>query len=602
MKKIFRKNLDYILFILTTFLFVAICGYSQAGIKKIPQLTNSATIQNSDLLVFENLATNKTNNITFEDLVLNFPLSNIYTNDGTLTGNRILDGDNYNHALDFTDLSSFNIYATNFYSESQVGNTIENGAMGIDLQAMGTGQTLTLQGDIVNLGGVTDTYFSFLNQDDTQNKVLVLDGSDKLFWRDASSFANNIYTADGTLLSNRVLNGDNYSFDLSMAQISNFGVEANEISLYSNGMGTFETNGNLNLLSNENLSGAVAKNTDLRSIPDWDLTSDLSGRLYSGNDVLDLFGTLGVNIRGTGFFNKRTSNNISHYIFAGDTTGTGGTSDTIALGIGDFGLTNFITEFELVRDDGFGNGSYRVEVANPTSYYNFNVKNEGQLLETFANTGFTSQRSTDISNSFYDYLSNNHNYSLKFEEAGGQYLELHNQDTVGPENSYTRMFRTNIQNSVSDGILSNGTTLNLTGFNIYTLPQYANIPSEQIVVRDNTTGDLKDSIGIDKISKKKAHVIIGAGAGYTANLGEFVIFQGVSTGAYTGEILTLPNPTLDGDTLTIKVKTNDVLRLDGAGYLIDGNSTFDIDGTIISGQQPSVTLEYDLTLNEWQVI
>ena len=602
MKKIFRKNLDYILFILTTFLFVAICGYSQAGIKKIPQLTNSATIQNSDLLVFENLATNKTNNITFEDLVLNFPLSNIYTNDGTLTGNRILDGDNYNHALDFTDLSSFNIYATNFYSESQVGNTIENGATGIDLQAMGTGQTLTLQGDIVNLGGVTDTYFSFLNQDDTQNKVLVLDGSDKLFWRDASSFANNIYTADGTLLSNRVLNGDNYSFDLSMAQISNFGVEANEISLYSNGMGTFETNGNLNLLSNENLSGAVAKNTDLRSIPDWDLTSDLSGRLYSGNDVLDLFGTLGVNIRGTGFFNKRTSNNISHYIFAGDTTGTGGTSDTIALGIGDFGLTNFITEFELVRDDGFGNGSYRVEVANPTSYYNFNVKNEGQLLETFANTGFTSQRSTDINNSFYDYLSNNHNYSLKFEEAGGQYLELHNQDTVGPENSYTRMFRTNIQNSVSDGILSNGTTLNLTGFNIYTLPQYSNISSEQIVVRDNTTGDLKDSIGIDKISKKKAHVIIGAGAGYTANLGEFVIFQGVSTGAYTGEILTLPNPTLDGDTLTIKVKTNDVLRLDGAGYLIDGNSTFDIDGTIISGQQPSVTLEYDLTLNEWQVI
>ena len=54
MKKIFSKNLDYILFIFTVFLFVFICGYSEASIKKIPDLPNSATIQNNDLLVFEN--------------------------------------------------------------------------------------------------------------------------------------------------------------------------------------------------------------------------------------------------------------------------------------------------------------------------------------------------------------------------------------------------------------------------------------------------------------------------------------------------------------------------------------------------------------------
>lgn len=488
MKKIFSRNLDYIALIATIFLFVIICGYSEAGIKKIPDLPNSATIQNNDLLVFENQTTNKTNNILFSDFV------------------------------------------------SSILPNVQNG--------------LSLVGSNVELGGV--------------------------------------------LLHNTTIDGDANQYNLWLENLGSFFVSSIESQITAQD--------NIFFNSGLNTYGEAGNNTSFLSVPDWDTSADLEGTIYSGNDVLDLFGTLGVNIRGTGFFNKRTSNNIFHYIFAGDTTGTGGTSDTIALGISDFGLTNFITEFELVRDDGFGNGSYRVEVANPTSYYNFNVKNEGQLLETFANTGFTSQRSTDISNSFYDYLSNNHHYSLKFEEAGGQYLELHNQDTVGSENSYTRMFRTNIQNSVTDGILSNGTTLNLTGFNIYTLPQYTNTPSEKIVVRDDATGDLKDSIGINTISKKKTHIIIGAGAGYTANLNDFVIFQGAGTGSYSGEIVTLPSPSIDGDALTIKVKTNDILRLDGAGHLIDGNSTFDIDGTIISGQQPSVTLEYDLTLNEWQVI
>lgn len=48
MKKIFSRNLDYIALIATIFLFVIICGYSEAGIK-IPDLPNSATIQNNDL-------------------------------------------------------------------------------------------------------------------------------------------------------------------------------------------------------------------------------------------------------------------------------------------------------------------------------------------------------------------------------------------------------------------------------------------------------------------------------------------------------------------------------------------------------------------------
>ena len=340
----------------------------------------------------------------------------------------------------------------------------------------------------------------------------------------------------------------------------------------------------------------------MRSIPDWDLTGDLSGRIYSGNDVLDLFGTLGANIRGTGFFNKRTSNNVSHYILAGDATGTGGTEDEITLGMSDFGLTGYNSEIGLVRKNFLGNGEYRVNLDSPTAYYGFNVQNEDSLNELFANTGYTHSRTTTSQTSNYDYTSNNHYYELRFDDNGGEYLALNNRSIIGPENGYFNLFKTSAITNVTDGILSNGITLSLAGFNIFTLPQYQNTPSEKIIVRDDATGDLKDSIGIDIISRKKTHVIIGAGAGYAANLNEFVIFQGAGTGSYSGEIVTLPNPSIDGDTLTIKVKTNDVLRLDGAGYLIDGNSTFDIDGTIVSGQQPSVTLEYDLTLNEWQVI
>lgn len=595
MKKIFNKNLDYIALITTIFLFVIICGYSEAGIKKIPQLQNSAVIQNSDLLVFENLATNKTNNITFEDLVLNFPLSNIYKNDGTLTSNRILDGDSYNHALDFTDLSSFNIYATNFYSASQVGNTIENGATGISLQAMAVGQTLTLQGDIVNLGGVTDTYVSFLNQDDTQNKVLVLDSSDKLFWRNASSFANNIYTVDGTLTSNRILKGDNYSFDLSMIELSNFGVEANEVSLYSNGTGTLETNGNLNLLANENISGATARNTDLRSIPDWDLTGDLSGRIYSGNDVLDLFGTLGANIRGTGFFNKRTSNDIVHYIFAGDNTETGGPTDNIALGITDFGASPINVELGLVRDSGAGQPSYRLRLDSAKAYYHMDVTTESSLNETFGNTGFTAERFSDIGESRYEYLSSNHHYALKFNEAGGQYLELHNNDTFGPENSYTRMFRTNIQNSVSDGILSNGTTLNLTGFNVLNLNDYSG--GEKVLVHDSS-GDVRKSIAIESFQIRKNINIVSANT--TASPNDLIVYQGGNLGAPFTHTITLPTGT-DKDEVTVKVYSSDVLRVDViGGGLIDGSTFIDIDGTIAS--KPSLTFAYSSSLGSWIII
>jgi len=678
--------------------------YDGAGI------VSGATWDDATNTITINFVDGSSVDVPIVDAISSFINPTIYTADGTLTSNRILDGDSWNQGIDFGELAYFNVYATNFYSESQSGNTIENGATGISLQSMATGQTLTLQGDIVNLGGVTDTYVSFLAQDDTKNKILVLDNSDKLFWREASSLLNNIYTNDGVLTGNRVLSGDAYSYDLNLSQISFFGVEANEIGIVSNGtyenfaqdfsvnannsttinspifsiggisssaqtdilnydpitgnvsyiplssivpnvqnglslsssdieLGgillhdttvdgdansfdlnllnlktfsalsnetnftsinstTIESGANLNLLANANLTGSVARNTDLRSIPDWDLTSDLSGRMYSGNDVLDLFALFGGNIRGTGFFNKRTSNNVHHYIFAGDTTGTGGTADEIVLGINDFGGSGFSSELGLVRDDGLGNAEYRVSAETPTGYYFFNAVTQGSLSETFANIGYTHQRTADINNSRYEYLSNNHGYGLIFEEAGGQYAELKNADTLGPENSYLRLFRTSIQNSVSDGILSNGTTLSLTGFNIFTLPTYSNVADEKIVVRDTTTGDLKDSVPVSDIEKKMSHSVTSGN--YGASVNELIIYQGANLGAPFTHTMTLPSAS-NGDKVIIKLLSSDELQVIPSGTdLIDLTSSYVIDG--VGAINPSITFEYDSNLNSWIVI
>ena len=709
--------------------------YDGAGI------VSGATWDDATNTITINFVDGSSVDVPIVDAISSFINPTIYTADGTLTSNRILDGDSWNQGIDFGELAYFNVYATNFYSESQSGNTIENGATGISLQSMATGQTLTLQGDIVNLGGVTDTYVSFLAQDDTKNKILVLDNSDKLFWREASSLLNNIYNTDGVLTGNRTLDGDNFNYDLNILNTNNFSVNTSELNFNSddhaqlssngyvnlsantsgsfsanqnlslnagtiaeltavnevnliapkttvskdfflndltpvtqtdvlnydpitgnvsyvplssivpnvqNGLSlsgsdielggillhdttvdgdansfdlnllnlktfsalsnetnftsinstTIESGANLNLLANANLTGSVARNTDLRSIPDWDLTSDLSGRMYSGNDVLDLFALFGGNIRGTGFFNKRTSNNVHHYIFAGDTTGTGGTADEIVLGINDFGGSGFSSELGLVRDDGLGNAEYRVSAETPTGYYFFNAVTQGSLSETFANIGYTHQRTADINNSRYEYLSNNHGYGLIFEEAGGQYAELKNADTLGPENSYLRLFRTSIQNSVSDGILSNGTTLSLTGFNIFTLPTYSNVADEKIVVRDTTTGDLKDSVPVSDIEKKMSHSVTSGN--YGASVNELIIYQGANLGAPFTHTMTLPSAS-NGDKVIIKLLSSDELQVIPSGTdLIDLTSSYVIDG--VGAINPSITFEYDSNLNSWIVI
>ena len=656
MKKIFSRNLDYIALIATIFLFVIICGYSEAGIKKIPELPNSATIQNNDLLVFENQATNKTNNILFSDLVANFPIpsladlsdvnlsspvlddvlhfngtewvntnistiapsNNVYNSDGVLTGNRTLDGDNFNYDLNILNTNNFsvNTFKLNLSSDdhaqlSSNGYVNLSADKNLSLNA-GTQAELTAVNEVNLIAPKTTVSKDFYLNDLTpiaQTDILNIDPlSGNVSYVPLSRISPNVQNGlslsgsdielGGMLLHNTDIDGDTYTYGLAFNNLSFFNAYATDSYLYTDNDTTIESNGNVSLLSNGNLFGAVAHNTDLRSIPDWDLTSDLSGRIYSGNDVLDLFTVLGANIRGTGFFNKRTSNNVSHYIFAGDATGTGGTSDEIVLGMSDFGLTSFSTEIGIVRDNGLGQGNFRINIYNPTAYYNFDVTNEDNLIENFANTGYTYQRYATSTYSDTSYMSNNHVYGIRFDDAGGEYLQLKNQNIIGPENGYFNLFKTSAVTSVADGILSNGTTLSLTGFNIYTLPNYSNTASEKIVIRDNTTGDLKDSISVSDVEKKMIHS--ATSGNYSASVNELIIYQGANLGAPFTHTMTLPSAS-NGDKVIIKLLSSDELQVIPSGTdLIDLASSYVIDG--VGAINPSITFEYDSNLNSWIAI
>ena len=633
MKKIFSRNIDYIALIATIFLFVIICGYSEAGIKKIPDLPNSAVIQNSDLLVFENQTTNKTNNILFSDLVANFPIpsltdlsdvnlsspllgdvlhfngtewvntpistiapiDNIYNIDGTLTGNRSLNGDSHAYDLNLSQISFFGVEANEIGIVSN--GTYENFSQDFSVNA---NNSTTINSPALSISGISSTtQTDILNYDPISGNVsyIPLSSISPSVQNGLSLVSSNVELG-GILLHDTSIDGDANQFSLFYDQLKNFNSSTIDTYLYGSNSVTLESDNNINLLSNGNLSGVVAHNTDLRSIPDWDLTSDLSGRIYSGNDVLDLFTVFGVNIRGTGFFNKRTSNNVHHYIFAGDTTGTGGTADEITLGMSDFGLTGYNSEIGLVRSNSFGNGEYRVNLDSPTAYYHFNVQNEDSLNELFANTGYTHSRTTTSQTSNYDYTSNNHYYELRFDDNGGEYLALNNRSIIGPENGYFNLFKTSAVTNVTDGILSNGTTLNLTGFNIYTLPTYSNVVSEKIVVRDNTTGDLKDSVSISDVEKKMIHSVTGGS--YSANVNELVIYQGAGAGAPFTHTITLPSA-LNGDKVIVKILSSDELQVIPSGTdLIDLASSYVIDG--VGSVNPSITFEYDSSLNSWVVI
>lgn len=145
---------------------------------------------------------------------------NIYDNDGTLAGNRILDGGG--NELAFNNLGSFNTNAGN--------NLIAFDTNGISLQTFADGNDLILNTAAVTTSDlILQVNESFpttnrlliqgLTTDNLADQVLAKDGTGKSVWRDVSSLGGgsdtSIYLNDGTLAGNRALDADGNNLTFS---------------------------------------------------------------------------------------------------------------------------------------------------------------------------------------------------------------------------------------------------------------------------------------------------------------------------------------------------------------------------------------------------
>lgn len=717
--KSFRKELPYLILI---YLFTAlfIFKFADASVKKIPDLPPSATVNSSDLFVFENLSTGKTSNIQFSDLVANFPLNNIYSGDGVLTSARTLTGNGYQHTLTFDELAAFTTTADDTVQNSNASHAINAG----DLVTIGT----TNAGSVIEFNPFGELRFNNIQNDDTQGAILVLDPSNNLKWRDATTLGQNIYNSDGILNSNRFIDGDNFNqgidfyqtnfFNVSttdlflsedssqnyininstgiyidasltpsntllgvaehvtlnaLSDLSTFAIdtavysdnsflqyvgttsysymdstyaamqvsdgggvtgnlylEPNYASISSNGAYLDADNSevrlyadlNVNLTATEDINGNAGNNVDFRAVPDWDTVSDLSGRIYSGNDVLDLSTIFGANIRGTGFFNSRTSNNLKHYIFAGDSSGAGGPTDNVAIGITDSANNNVSMnasadvstgEHHLSRSLDNGSDSFYEDVRLVSnemsqglqngfgSYYYKNIQPTTQIYEFLNNPNWQWQSNLQYNSWGENYSSDASGGNVSFEhmrDAGAIEQYLSTYDSTTSDNGWMTIGAGySTLNAYSSSLGSNAFVLNSNTSFIYTMQPYTG-SNESIVVRDNTTGELRAGLSSENLLKRKSNSYITGD--YTASDNQVVIYDGLNSGAPFNHTVTLPVP-LDGMEVVIKVRTSDELEVvTSGGSNIEGGSSYIIDGVSVS--RPAVTFYYSSNTNEWTAI
>ena len=651
MKKIFSRNLDYIALIATIFLFVIICGYSEAGIKKIPDLPNSAVIQNNDLLVFENQTTNKTNNILFSDLVANFPIpsltdlsdvnlsspllgdvlhfngtewvntsistiapiDNIYKNDGTLTGNRALSGDAYSHDLKFSEISFFGVEANEVGIVSN--GTYENFAQDFSVTASNATSFLT---STFAIGGISSTaQTDILNYDPISGNVsyIPLSSISPSVQNGLSLISSNVELG-GTLLHNTTVDGDVNQYNLWFENLNTFFVSSIESQIVAND--------NIFFNSGLNTIGEAGNNTSFLSVPDWDVGADLEGTIYSGNDVLNLSGVFGANIRGTGFFNERNSSGVRHYIFAGDTTATGGMANNTTIGMSDF--LGESVEISQQLDSIAGNHEYyKAMISNvrQMSYQDQVSFSGGSEIKSFSDgsTGASYNENLDILGSFnrnfsfpnvyFDEYLDNNQYSISYESSSSGFNQsgklildglsrnvlLSNSSNSSNEQSSILLNYNSVEIQATDSSAnSNKITVNKDSVSITTL--LPEVGGEKIVVRDSSTGELRDSVSVSGLDKKMIHSVTGGS--YSANANELIIYQGVGAGAPFTHTITLPSAS-NGDKVIVKILSSDELQVIPSGIdLIDLTSSYVIDG--VGSVNPSITFEYDSSLNSWVVI
>lgn len=228
------------------------------------------------------------------------PSNNVYNSDGVLTGNRTLDGDNFNYDLNILNTNNFSIntFELNLNSDDHA-QLSSNGYVNLSANTSGSfsaNRNLSLNaGTIAELTAVNEV--NLIAPKTTVSKDfsewLNISYSNRYFkhwpveWKRKlcaafehfakctkwTSLISSNVELGGILLHDTSIDGDANQFSLFYDQLKNFNSSTIDTYLYGSNSVTLESDNNINLLSNGNLSGGVAHNTDLRSIPDWDLTS-----------------------------------------------------------------------------------------------------------------------------------------------------------------------------------------------------------------------------------------------------------------------------------------------------------------------------------------
>jgi len=176
--------------------------------------------------------------------------SNIYSADGTLTGNRTLSG--ASNSLIIQDISIFamllssgtyfNVTSSDIGLSSAGAGTISLSTAGGNITSNAGGGTFQIQAaniDLVNGSGLGAKYANSLSY---QNITWATDDDyiPSIGMIKANVGSSNIYSTDDALTGNRALDGDGYSLDLGTAasQLSTFNTEAIGKSVITSGSGT----------------------------------------------------------------------------------------------------------------------------------------------------------------------------------------------------------------------------------------------------------------------------------------------------------------------------------------------------------------------------
>ena len=198
--------------------------------------------------------------------------SSFYTTDGSLSSNRTVDGDQ--NTLTFNDLDGLTFSVQEAGVQGTASQTLTNTATNAQVQQVAISQdssriavgTLTFDsGDGVQLRSTSGQYLlggvvgEMPPVDNTLTDILVLDTTDfEIHRRSLASINTNIYTSDGNLAGNRIVDGDqnDLSFiDLNLYtfRVEEAGVQGSAIMAASN----TTTSGNINwAVTSQNGSGS----------------------------------------------------------------------------------------------------------------------------------------------------------------------------------------------------------------------------------------------------------------------------------------------------------------------------------------------------------